>query len=161
MIRTLRAARSETRGLLWLAVFILLVVGAGGAVGIASAPDAWYDGLAKPLFTVPDWVFAPVWFALYLILALVGWTLWMKAPRDAAMALWIAQLAVNLLWPPTFFRLHLMWVAFGLVLAMIALTILLMRRAVELELWTDWYLIPYLIWLVFSGLLNASVAWLN
>ena len=52
-----------------LIAFIALVLGGGTAIGLATGPDAWFAALAKPSFNPPNWVFAPVWSTLYVMLA--------------------------------------------------------------------------------------------
>jgi tryptophan-rich sensory protein len=44
-----------------LAMFILLVMGGGIAIGVVTAPGDWYANLEKPFFNPPNWIFAPVW----------------------------------------------------------------------------------------------------
>ena len=61
------------RALGLLAVFLLVVIVAGGFIGVANLPDGWYQALAKPPFNPPNWVFGPVWFALYVLIAIAGW----------------------------------------------------------------------------------------
>ena len=50
-------------------------------IGIATAPADWYAGLAKPPFNPPNWIFAPVWFVLYVLMAIAGWRTFLRAPN--------------------------------------------------------------------------------
>ncbi|MGC2640066.1 MAG: TspO/MBR family protein, partial [Pseudolabrys sp.] len=55
-----------------LALFILLVLGGGTLIGLMTLPGEWYAGLAKPPFNPPNWIFAPVWTLLYIMVAVAG-----------------------------------------------------------------------------------------
>ena len=59
------------RPTLTLALFIALVLG-GTPIGLMTLPGEWYAGLAKPPFNPPDWIFAPVWTLLYIMVAVAG-----------------------------------------------------------------------------------------
>ena len=85
---------------LTLGVFLLVVIGVGALIGTQSTPGAWYEGLAKPPFNPPNWIFGPVWFALYVMIAVAGWRIWMIEPRSGAMKIWFAQMALNWAWSP-------------------------------------------------------------
>ena len=83
-----------------LALFVVLVVGTGFATGLLNPPGGWYAALAKPWFNPPNWVFAPVWSIVYLLVAIAGWRTWERDRNARAMTLWWAQMALNFLWSP-------------------------------------------------------------
>src|SRR5262245_2791702 len=85
-----------------LIAFIALALGGGIAIGAATGPDAWFAALAKPSFNPPNWVFAPVWSALYVMIGVAGWLVWTHARSSLAMKLWWLQLVLNFSWSPTF-----------------------------------------------------------
>ena len=62
------------------ALFILVVLGVGFAMGTTNLPGGWYAGLVKPPFNPPSWVFAPVWSVVYVLIALAGARTWERAP---------------------------------------------------------------------------------
>ena len=87
----------------------LAVSAVGGAV-TATSVGSWYPSLAKPPFNPPNWIFAPVWTALYFMMALAGWRVWRREGlRRArwALSLYALQLALNLAWSILFFGLRL------------------------------------------------------
>ena len=59
-----------------LAVFVALVVGTGFTIGYLNVPGGWYAGLNKPWFNPANWIFAPVWAVIYVLIAIAGWRTW-------------------------------------------------------------------------------------
>ena len=108
-----------------LLAFILLTVGGGLLIGVATAPGDWYAGLQKPPFNPPNWVFGPVWTVLYILIAIAGWRIWRRDPHGAAMKFWIAQLALNFIWSPLFFSAHLPGAAFVVIIALLVVILAL------------------------------------
>jgi benzodiazapine receptor len=148
--------------LLWLA----LCVGGGAISGIASAggDSAWYQQLARPSWTPPSWVFAPVWTTLYAVMAIAAWRVWRNggwAGQTRSLCLFMGQLALNFAWTPLFFNAHLISVALldliGLWIAIVATMVSFSRR----DRMAAWLLAPYLPWVTFAGALNAAFAHLN
>lgn len=144
-----------------LILFLAVVIGAGTLIGIATAPGEWYDGLTKPEFNPPNWIFAPVWTLLYIAIAVAGWRVWHKAPDGAAMKLWVAQLVLNWAWSPLFFSLHFVWPALAVILLIAALIIAFIVAARYDDHVASWLFVPYLAWVSFASLLNFSIAVLN
>lgn len=147
-------------GLLGLLVLCALTAAIGGVVTAASLPD-WYDGLRKPSFNPPNWVFGPVWTLLYGMMAFAAWRVWRKGSSGLPMALWGLQLALNLAWSLIFFGLQRPAAALidlGLLLAAIAATMVLFHRRDRIA---GWMLAPYLAWCGFAFALNFEVWRLN
>lgn len=144
-----------------LLIFILVVVGAGGTIGALSGPDGWYANLVKPSFNPPNYLFAPVWTLLYVMIAVAGWRIWRIAPRSTAMRLWGAQMVLNWLWTPAFFVLHLPLLALLVILALLLTIFLFIHHARQHDRLASWCFIPYAAWVMFATLLNAALAWLN
>jgi len=144
-----------------LVLFLLLVVGGGLAIGFVSQPGPWYEGLAKPSFNPPDWVFAPVWTILYVLVAVAGWRVWKKAPASRAMRLWWLQLLFNFAWSPTFFILNDLALALVVILLLLAAIILFVIMAARIDRISAGLFVPYLAWVAFATLLNASLLMLN
>jgi benzodiazapine receptor len=152
------------RNLPSLIAFILLVLGGGTLIGLSSVPDAWYAGLNKPSFTPPNVVFAPVWSALYIMIAAAGWRAWHAPPtaRRGLMAVWIVQLALNFIWSPFFFSAHRIGLALAdivLLLAAIVTFITLAARCGETA--AALLMLPYAAWVAFATALNVAFLRLN
>ncbi len=71
-----------------LILFLVLVLGAGLVLGRLTVPGGWYAGLVKPFFNPPAWLFAPVWTALYVLIAVAGWRVWQREHTGWPMRLW-------------------------------------------------------------------------
>ncbi|MBN9070497.1 MAG: tryptophan-rich sensory protein [Rhizobiales bacterium] len=149
------------RRLAALPVFLLIVFGGGLAIGLLVPPGEWYASLAKPPFNPPNWLFAPVWSVLYVLIAVAGWRVWRAAPRSRAFTAWVVQLVLNFLWTPVFFGAHR--IALGLVvIAVLFLTILVFIAAARrLDLPAALLFVPYALWIAFACLLNLSLLFLN
>ena len=147
-----------------LVVFQIFVVGGGLLMGYLTAPGDWYTQLAKPTFTPPGWIFAPVWTILYIMIAFMGWRLsqfHQKNRVSVSMRLWWSQLGLNFLWSPIFFGAHLVGTAL-IVLSLLFLNILgLIIVTWRQDRLTALLNIPYAIWVSFAGVLNASIFILN
>ena len=153
-------------GLIALAAFIgatLFVYVVSGLV-TASSVGGWYQTLTRPSFNPPDWVFAPVWSALYLMIAAAGWMAWRRTrnhQRRRVVTAWGLQLALNFLWAVLFFGLH--WVGIALI------DIVLLWAAILWTIVVFWpveriaalLLIPYAVWVAFAIALNGAIWGLN
>jgi len=66
------------RSLLTLVVAIAVPLLAGGIGGIVSAQaiPTWYQQLEKPAWNPPNWLFGPVWTALYISMGIAAWLVW-------------------------------------------------------------------------------------
>lgn len=154
-------ALNSTRALIALGIFLVVVIGVGGVLGYSTAPGDWYASLNKPPFNPPNWLFAPVWFILYVLIAVAGWRTFLAEPRGLAMKLWYGQMLLNWLWTPVFFSLHWLWPAVVVILALLltVLAFIVVRRRSD-RVATGCF-VPYAGWVAFASLLNISVALLN
>lgn len=159
---TIAQANHKTpRSWLILGIFLLVVIGVGALIGTQSVPGAWYQGLTKPPFNPPNWIFGPVWFALYVMIAVAGWRIWMIAPSSGAMKMWFAQMALNWAWSPIWFIGQLLWPAFAVIVVILALIVAFILVARKHDTIAAWLFVPYLAWVSFATLLNLSIAILN
>ena len=153
----------DAAALIGFVVLCLGVAAAGGAV-TATSVGTWYAGLAKPPFNPPDWVFAPVWTALYLMIAAAGWRVWRRRNvRGAwqALAVWGLQLALNLSWSMVFFGVRLIGAALAEIALLLAVIVLTAMLSWRIDRIAGALLAPYAAWVAFAVLLNAAIWWLN
>lgn len=152
---------ARAKNLISLAVFIALVLGGGTAIGLITLPGEWYAALNKPSFNPPNWIFGPVWSALYVMIAIAGWRIWTQARDSLAMKVWWAQLVMNFLWTPVFFKAHQIGAAFAVILILLALIIGFIATAFKRDRIAALLFIPYAAWVSFASLLNGSIWALN
>ncbi|MFH5831070.1 TspO/MBR family protein [Halalkalibaculum sp. DA3122] len=146
-----------------LAIWLLLCFGAG-AIGALFEPGVWYENLAKPDWTPPNWIFPVVWPILYFLMGLSAWLVWEKSgfseARDA-LTLFLIQLALNGAWSWLFFGLHQTGTALAeIILLWIIILFTLLAFQVHDRL-AAWLLTPYLLWVGFATALNFSIWSLN
>lgn len=147
-----------------LIVCIVVCLGAAGIGSLLTTPSLrpWYEGLSKPRWNPPNWLFGPVWTILYLAMAIAAWLVWRKAGVTAApMQLFLMQLVLNVAWSALFFRLRSPGLAFTEIVVLwfaILATTIEFWRAVPAA---GWLLLPYLIWVGYATALNFSIWRLN
>lgn len=159
-------AQTTPKQYLILGLFCLVCVGVGivGGIATTTSVNTWYPTLEKPWFNPPDSVFAPVWTLLYLTMAVAAWRIWLHgAPPEKTRALqmfWF-QIGLNLLWSILFFGLRQIGFALAeivLLLLSILITTLLFWR---IDRWAGMLMLPYIAWVSFATILNASLWLLN
>ncbi len=145
----------------WLAVSF-----AAAAIGALASVDAggFYQGLMRPGWAPPAWLFAPVWSTLYFLMGVAAWLIWRKhgfRQARTALSLFLAQLAVNALWSWLFFVWHLGAVSFGEVLLLwilILCTVAAFWRSCPAA---GALLLPYFAWVTFAAALTYQLWQLN
>ncbi|AEV97626.1 TspO protein [Niastella koreensis] len=152
----------------WLT--ILLCIGLPLAVGGVSAyvtiqnVQSWYPGLVKPFFNPPNTVFGPVWTVLYILMG-ISFYLVLRKPssekKKHAIILFLIQLLLNFWWSILFFRFHLTGIALVDIVLLWLFIILMIRRFYQVSGKAANLQWPYLAWVSFASVLNASVWYLN
>jgi translocator protein len=85
----------------WLA--LTYAAAALGAIASADAGD-FYQQLTRPDWAPPAWLFAPVWSALYFLMAIAAWLAWRRNGfHGFALTLYILQLFFNAVWTWIYF----------------------------------------------------------
>ncbi len=158
--------RPNLRSVLGLLVCLALCFAVSGLGGLITAQSVgtWYQELAKPAFNPPDWIFAPVWTTLYLLMAIAAWQVWRRAGlRDGRSALVVfgVQLALNLGWSATFFGLRMPGLALIVVLVLLASIVLTIHLFWKADRLAGALLVPLLAWVGFATVLNAAIWRLN
>jgi len=148
------------RRLLTLLVFLALVA-AAALTGMSFRPGAWYEALAKPDWTPPNWLFPPAWTVIYVMIAAAGWRVFEVQGFGTPLLVWGVSLLLNAAWSVIMFKAHqigfaaadiaALWVT---IVAFIALTWRANRLASLL-------FVPYLAWVSHAGALNFEIWRLN
>ena len=157
----------KARDILKLVVSIVACQCAGlvGSLFTAPAIPTWYAALEKPAFTPPNWLFAPAWVTLYLLMGIAAFLVWRKGfGQDgikSALVVFLAQLVLNALWSVVFFGLKSP-VAGAVVIVILWVAILFtIYRFSRISRAAAWLLLPYILWVSFAAVLNLSIWVLN
>jgi len=149
---------------LLLAILIPLSFGALASVITLDALQGWYQTLQKPSFTPPNWIFGPVWSALYIFMG-IGlnhiWSLQKSAIKTKVTLVFWVQLIVNFFWSILFFAFKSPLMALidcailcGLIVCMIVLLVKIRPIIGFLQ-------IPYLLWSIFATAISFEIWRLN
>jgi len=149
-----------------LVISIMITVGLGSLGGIFTVAEIpnWYAGLNKPFFNPPNWLFGPVWTLLYLLMGISLYLIWkLSSSEERTRAIWLfsIQFVLNFFWSIIFFKYHLLGWAFVEIMAMWIFILLTILQFKQLSNWAAYLMIPYLLWVSFASILNASIWWLN
>ena len=152
----------------WLGLVVFLVVcfAAAGIGGAVTTPKiaTWSATLTKPSWNPPNWIFGPVWSALYCCMAISAWLVWRQGGFSGVkvpLTLFGVQLVLNVLWSCLFFGLQNPGLAF--------VDVLLLWAAIAGTMVAFWQrsaiagilFVPYLAWVSFASFLNFTIWRLN
>lgn len=142
----------------------LLVTFAAAWIGSRFLPGEWYASLAKPAWTPPNAVFAPVWTVLYVLMAVAAWLVWRRAGfsrAGTALVLFVVQLCLNALWSYSFFGLERVDIAFVDIVALWVLILVVIVLFWRVDRRAGALMVPYLLWVGFASYLNLELWRLN
>ena len=139
-----------------LAIAGPLVAAGVGSLGSRSAPRV-YPQLDKPRWAPPARVFGPVWTLLYVGIGAAGWRLRRHTDRRAVWLLHVTQLALNAVWPATFFTAGNRRAALAVIAALDATVAAEIGLAARSDKGAAALLVPYLGWSVFATALTAAI----
>jgi translocator protein len=141
------------------------LAGVIGSFFTRPAIAGWYASLNKPLFSPPNWLFAPAWLTLYTLMGIALYLIWQKGLGEKknkfAFYLFLGHLAVNALWSIVFFGLRSPLWAFVVIFILWLLIIWLTALFFKIDKRAAYLLVPYWLWVSFASLLNFSIWYLN
>jgi benzodiazapine receptor len=127
--------------------------------------NTWYPTLTKPVFNPPNWIFAPVWTLLYIIMGIAAGLVWTSNSDDKAirkaLGFFAIQFGLNVLWSYLFFGLHNPLLALAEIILLWLMIWETYSQFKKIDKLASYLLIPYLAWVSFATILNASIWWLN
>jgi tryptophan-rich sensory protein len=148
---------------LFISLLLPQIAGGLGAFFTLSSVQSWYLTLNKPSWNPPSWLFGPVWTTLYVLMGIACYLIWKSEhPRKKqVLTLYFLQLFLNFLWSPAFFGVQNPMLGMLVIVplwAAILACILLFRK---INGWAALLMIPYLLWVSFATVLNATIWYLN
>ncbi len=148
-----------------VSILMCLLAGGLGTIFTISQIPTWYAALNKPSFNPPNYLFAPVWTTLYILMGVSLYLVWKKTlktkkVRDAVYNFGV-QLVLNAIWTPIFFGLHSLLIALIVIIAMWIYIVKTIQSFAKVNGIASLLLYPYLAWVSFATVLNFSVWFLN
>ena len=142
-------------------LFVVAVVVIGSLIGVLNIPGEWYQSLVKPRFNPPNWIFGPVWTALYVLIGIAGARTWLAGARSTRMTIWFVQMVLNFLWSPAFFGFERPALGLVVIVPLLIAILAFIRASWLVDRVAAWLFVPYALWVGFATLLNASIVILN
>ena len=133
-----------------------------GGMATISFKEPWYSQLVKSNYNPPDWVFAPVWTTLYLMMTLAIWFYWHSKNKEMnTIYIYFIHLVFNATWSIVFFGLHQILLALIVLMILITLIITLILKFKRVNYVSSYLMIPYLLWSCYALFLNFNLFLLN
>ena len=147
-----------------LLLFFIITFSASfiGSLVTISLKEPWYSQLIKSKFNPPEWIFAPVWTTLYLMMTLAIWFFWHSKNRDMnTIYIYFIHIIFNTTWSIVFFGFHQIFLALIVLIILIGLIITLIIRYKRVNFVSYYLMIPYLLWCWYALFLNINLLILN
>ena len=145
-------------------IFFVITYSASFIGGFAtiSFKEPWYSQLTKSNFNPPDWIFAPVWTTLYLMMTVAVWLFWHSKNKDInTIYIYFIHILFNTTWSVVFFVFHNISLALINLMILLFLIVVLLLRFKRGKMLSAYLMIPYLLWCGFALILNTNLILLN
>nr|WP_294876641.1 TspO/MBR family protein [uncultured Pedobacter sp.] len=146
-------------------IAIPLAMGAIGAWFTSQYVKTWYVTLNKPSFNPPNWVFAPVWTTLFILMGIAAYLVWLKREQvqyfTRTVAIYLIQLVLNVMWSFLFFYAHEIGIALFEIIALLLAIIINAMVFYKIDKTAGLLFIPYILWVGFATILTYSIFSLN
>ncbi|MBI2129887.1 tryptophan-rich sensory protein [Candidatus Woesearchaeota archaeon] len=149
-------------------IFSIIICQLAGLIGsffTASSVDTWYAALEKPGFNPPNWIFGPVWVALFLLMGISLYLVWEKGIKakgaKIALIFFGIQLLLNMVWSIIFFGLRSpLYASIEIIILWLAI-LLTIIKFYKISKPAAYLLVPYILWVSFAVALNISIVFIN
>jgi len=135
-----------------------LATGFVSSLVVTPAINSWYRYLNQPILAPPNWIFAPVWTILYI---LMGISLYLARSHRARLIWFWVQLGLNANWSLAFFGLRSPDLGLLNIIVLWLSIVLAIKDFRSKSAFAAWLLVPYLIWVSFAVYLNWEIWRLN
>ena len=148
---------------LFVSLLLPQIAGGLGAFFTLTSVQSWYLTLNKPSWNPPSWLFGPVWTTLYVLMGIACFLIWKSEhPRKKqVLTLYFLQLFLNSLWSPAFFGAQNPMLGILVIVPMWASILACIIFFRKINTWAAVLMIPYLLWVSFATVLNATIWYLN
>ena len=148
-----------------IALAICMLMGFLSGYATQSSVNDWYISLNKPSFNPPNWIFAPVWTILYIMMGVAAGIVWAKGFHH----IWVKtalyhfgfQLLFNALWSIVFFGFQNPFWALIVILILLVSILFTIKWFKVVSNTAAYLLIPYFLWVCFATLLNYKIWEMN
>lgn len=160
-------AKSVVKSFLTLAVSLAVCVFAGYKGWYPALPGmpAWYEGLVKPIFSPPSWVFSPVWMVSFVLMGFALFFILQSGVRQRdvsfGLILFVLQFLFTLVWAYAFFGVHAIFIAFMCIIALWATLFSAIIQIFRFNVYGGMLLVPYFLWVCYLAYVNYGIMVLN
>ena len=149
----------------YLSLFLILIttfVASGiGGFTTTSFKEPWYSEIILPSFNPPSWIFAPVWTALYILMSVAIWRIWINFFDQQVLNIYFIHLFFNATWSIVFFGFHQIELALLNLIIILIFIVILMKIYFTKDKISFYLTLPYFFWSSYALILNFSIAILN
>jgi len=149
-----------------LIVSLILPLGTGAIAGMftSQAVQDWYVLLNRPSFNPPNWLFAPVWTTLYILMGISLFLIWQQSAskgRNLAILVFLLHLSLNFCWSFIFFYFNMIGLALIEIILLWISIVYMLVLFYKIKPIAAYINVPYLLWVTFATILNAGYYFLN
>lgn len=148
-----------------VSIFVCLLAGAIGSLFTTPQIDTWYANLNKPGFNPPNYIFAPVWTTLFILMGVALFLAWTNFKKNktakGAVVFFMVHLVINIMWSVVFFGAQNPGLAMIVIIALWLMIAMLVIQFYKINKYAGYLLIPYLLWVSFASVLNYNIWQLN